>query len=270
MSQTRTAANGVALLSLVFAAALPLSAQQPVTPRSPAAQPGTPHYDVVLEVPELSVGSLELTVSRLRAQLSLDANVASLVSISAGAVASIDHVELGLYGVLAEAYAYVDLDNVSAIVRRVVATIDRNPRILTRLLESADSVVRTVGGVADTALQPGGVVSQAVSVVGQTLEQVTRPDGLLAQTVNAAGQTVQQVVTRTGSLVEYTADATGRIVNERTVGSALQLPVVGETRNASNQLVRTVRDPAGNLIELVLNAAGDVTGARVTQRTGGR
>jgi hypothetical protein len=259
----------VALCILLAPAAAGCAAtrQEPLSVSPAARTAGTQHYDVVLEVPELSVGSLELLVSQLHAQLALDANAASLVSISAGAVASIDRVELGLYGVLAEAYAYIDLDNVSAVVRRVVATIDHNPAIVTRLLESADSLVRTVGGVAETALQPGGVVSQALSVVGAALHQVTRPEGLLSQTISTAGETVQRLVTETGSLVEYTADEAGRIIGERALGSALELPVVNETRGAQGQAVRTVRDAAGNLIELTLDAAGRVTDSRVTQRS---
>lgn len=255
----RVATHAILLLLVVSARA---DAQQ--TPVRAPMQ-GTPHYDVVLEVPELSVGEIELKVAGLRAQLALDALAANLVSVSAGAVVGIERVELGIYGVLAEAYLYVDLDNVSHIVRRVVQTIDSNPQLLTRLLESADSLVRAAGGIANTALQPGGVVSQTVGAVGRTANEVTRPGGLLSQTVNAAGQTVQQLVSQTGSLVERTLDTTGRIVNERTLGAALSLPVVRESRNAAGQTLRVVRDTAGNVIELTLDAAGSVIGARVIQ-----
>ena len=229
---------------------------------------GTPHYDVVLEVPELSVGELELTVAGLRAQLALDALAANLVSVSAGAVVGIDRVELGLYGVLAEAYLYIDLDNVSHIVRRVVRTLDNNPQILTRLLESADSLVRATGGMANTALQPGGVVSQTVGTVGQTLNNVTQPGGLLSQTVNSLGQNVQQLVTSSGSLVERTLDSAGQVVNERTLGEALSLPLVREARNAAGQTVRLVRTTAGTVIELTLDQAGRVVNSRVVQPAG--
>jgi hypothetical protein len=135
------------------------------TGRAPAAtartgQLGTPHYDVVLEVPELSVDSLGLTVAGLRAHLSLNANAASLVSLTAGADVSIDRVELQIMGVLAQVYLYIDLDNVTRIVDRVLATLERNPQLFTQLLSTVDNTVNTVGGVANTALQPGGVVGQ--------------------------------------------------------------------------------------------------------------
>src|SRR5687768_7339237 len=86
-------------------------------------QVGTPHYDVVLEVPELSVDSIGLQVDNLRAHLSLDAEVASLVMLTAGVDVSIDQVFVEITGVVAEAYLYVDLDNVAVIVDRALTTL---------------------------------------------------------------------------------------------------------------------------------------------------
>ena len=57
-------------------------------------------FCAVLEVPELSVDSIGLTVSDLRATLALDANAANLVAISAGADVSIERVELEIVGVV--------------------------------------------------------------------------------------------------------------------------------------------------------------------------
>jgi hypothetical protein len=149
------------------------------TGRAPAAartgQLGTPHYDVVLEVPELSVDSLGLTVAGLQAHLSLNANAASLVSLTAGADVSIDRVELQIMGVLAQVYLYIDLDNVTRIVDRVLATLERNPQLFTQLLSTVDNTVNTVGGVANTALQPGGVVGQIGAPARPTQPAPPRP-----------------------------------------------------------------------------------------------
>jgi hypothetical protein len=43
----------------------------------------------------------------------------------------------------------------------------RKPQIIERLLSTVDSTVGTVGGIANTALQPGGVVSQTVGTGGR-------------------------------------------------------------------------------------------------------
>ncbi len=255
----------------------PPRAQQPRAPQPRAAQPGarpaaqigTPHYDVVLEVPELSVDSIGLTVADLRAVLALDANAANLVSISAGADVSIERVELEIVGVVAEAYVYVDLDNVARIVDRVITTLDRNPQILTQVLSVVDSTVGTVGGVANTLLQPGGVAEGAVQAVGTTLNNVTQPGGLLTQTVNTLGQTVQVTLNATGGIVEQTLNTAGGVVNSRTLGQVTSLPLVNETTNTAGQTVRQVRHTSGALLEYVTDTAGRIVSSRVLQAAQG-
>lgn len=236
--------------------------------RTPS-QIGTPHYDVVLEVPELSVDSIGLTVADLRATLALDANAANLVSISAGADVSIQRVELEIVGVMAQAFVYVDLDNVARIVDRVITTLDNNPQILTQVLTTVDSAVGTVGGVANTLLAPGGVAENAVGAVGQTLNNVTQPGGLLTQTVNTLGQTVQVTLGTAGNLVERTVDTAGNLVNERTLGQITSLPLVRQTTNTAGQTLRQVRHTSGAVIEYAVDQAGNVVSSRVLQAATG-
>jgi hypothetical protein len=140
----------VLLASLV---ALPAGAQvardsvgrrpaQPAGGRYQASAQGlTTNRDVILEIPELSVDSIGLTVSDVRAHVSLDANAMNLVQITAGVDVAIKKVQLGIVGVYAEAYLYADLDNVARIVDRVVQTLDRNPKILTQTLAAVDTTV---------------------------------------------------------------------------------------------------------------------------------
>ena len=52
----------------------------------------------------------------------------------------------GIVGVMAEAYLYVDLDNVARIVNRVVQTLDRNPQILIQVLKTVDTAVTSITG----------------------------------------------------------------------------------------------------------------------------
>jgi len=252
----------------IQAQAQPLSAAQRTAQAArPAQQGGTPNYDVILEVPNLSVDSIGVNVQNLRAHLALAANVASLVQVDAGADVSIGRVRLEITGVEAEAYLWVDLDNVTRIVNRVVSTLDRNPRILTQVLSTVDNTVGTVGGVANRALAPSGPVNRAVGAVGQTLNNVTQPGGVLSQTVNTLGQTVQRTLAG-GSIVERTLDTAGNVVGSRTVTDLLALPALRQTTNAAGQVVRQVRDPAGGIIELVLNRAGQVVSSRAL--SGGR
>jgi hypothetical protein len=271
--------SGALVASLLLPCAV--AAQRPDTVRmasavgaSRTAPQVTPNYDVVVEVPELSVDSIRLNVAGLQAHLALDARVANLVMITAGADVNIDEVDLQIDGVVAEAYAYVDLDNVSRMVDRALTTLEQNPEILTTILATVDSAVGTVGGVVGTAVQPGGVVDEAVGAVGQTLNNVTAPGGLLtgtvnllSTTVNAAGQTVQRLVEPTGRLLEQTIDATGKVVTSRPLGSVTALPLVREVAGTAGQVVKQVRDQSGKLIEFTMDAAGKITQARILPRT---
>lgn len=136
--------SSLVLLAVPFVAAL---AQQPARPRVSATQTGlTSNRDVILEVPELSVDSIGLTVNNVRAHVSLDANAMNFVQITAGVDVGIKQVQLAISGVYAEAYLYVDLDNVARLVDRVVQTLDRNPQILTRLLAAVDTTVNAATG----------------------------------------------------------------------------------------------------------------------------
>jgi hypothetical protein len=143
--------------ALCLAAATTAYAQQPTgqQPRQPTTTPQrqftgttslTPNRDVILEIPELSVDSIGLTVADVRAHVALDANAMNLVTLTAGVDVGIKKVQLGIVGVLAEAYLYVDLDNVAKIVNRVVQTLDRNPQILIQVLKTVDTTVNALTG----------------------------------------------------------------------------------------------------------------------------
>jgi hypothetical protein len=110
----------------------------------------TPNRDVILEIPELAVDSIGLTVANVSAHVALDANAMNLVQITAGVDVGIQQVQLGIVGVLAEAYLYVDLDNVARIVSRVVQTLDRNPAILTQVLKTVEVAATSLTGQQPT------------------------------------------------------------------------------------------------------------------------
>lgn len=218
--------------------------QQSSQRRQQAADSGDP--DVLLDVPNLSVDEITLEVENLRAKVSLDARLANLLQLTAGADVGIDKVKLTIKGVKAEVLLKVRLDNVAAIIDRTLTTIDRNPEILERLLTTVDNTVGTVGNVANTALQPGGVLSQVV---------------------NTLGQTVQRTLDATGNIVEKTLDTTGKVVSQKTIGSVLDtaatgLRVVGETNNG-NQTVRRLQDASGGIVEVTLDSTGRIVNSKI-------
>ncbi|GAB2517927.1 hypothetical protein [Lysobacter humi (ex Lee et al. 2017)] len=189
--------------------------------------------DVFLDIPNLSVDEIKIDVQNLEAHIALNARLANLLSLNAGADVGIERVNIQIKGVKAQAQLIVRLDNVRDIIDRTLTTIDRNPQILTRLLDSVDKTVGTVGGVANTAIRPGGVVDRtvgtvggvannAVNTVGTVAGQALQPGSVLSSTVNATGQTVQRVVDQAGNVVERTLDASGKVIGSRIVQPAAQ------------------------------------------------
>jgi hypothetical protein len=144
MSLQTFGAFALAVSALSAATPAPATAQRrdsvtrpvaaPSQPAAPAPMTGTPNRDVVLEIPALIVDSIGLTVADLQAHVSLDAAAMNLVSLSAGVDVDIKQVRLDITGVRAEAYLYIDLDNVARIVGRVIQSVDRNPQIATQVL----------------------------------------------------------------------------------------------------------------------------------------
>jgi hypothetical protein len=92
-----------------------------------------PCPDVYLNVPNLSVDEIKLTVDNLTAHVDLNVKLSSLLSISAGVDVSINKVELDIKGVKAELELDVRLGNIAKILDRALTTLDRNPNLLSVL-----------------------------------------------------------------------------------------------------------------------------------------
>lgn len=123
--------------------------------------------DVLLDVPRLKVGKLELEVEDLVARVSLQAELADLVEISVGADVRLGRVALDMEGVEAQALLKVRLDPVAAILERALQTIDENPQILERTLAAALDAVDEVGYTAQ----------QVTGGIGETARRAAQPAG---------------------------------------------------------------------------------------------
>jgi hypothetical protein len=184
------------------------------------AEAGQNPPDVVLDIPNLSVEQLTVEVNNLRVNLALDARLANLLHLSAGANATIDNVRIDLRGVRAQATLLVRLDNVRAIIERTLQTLDNNPQIVSQLLSTVDNTVGTVGGVANNAVGTVGQIAGGLLSNGQVLDLARAGLTEVSRTVNGAGQTVRRVTDRSGSLIEVVTDTANRIVSSRRVGAA--------------------------------------------------
>jgi hypothetical protein len=221
-----------AAATAILAAATPAAAQrreaqQPTGPQANSqlalqAESGQNPPDVVLDVPNLSVEQLTVEVNNLRVSLSLDARLANLLHLSAGANATIDNVRIDLRGVRAQATLLVRLDNVRAIIERTLQTLDNNPQLVTQLLSTVDNTVNTVGGVANNTVGTVGTIAGGLLQNGQVLDLARAGLTEVSRTVNAAGQTVRRVTDRSGNVLEVVTDTANRVVSSRRVSGGTQ------------------------------------------------
>lgn len=171
--------------------------------------------DVLLDVPNLSVEELTLEVDNVDARLSLNARVANLVQLNAGADVSIGNVKLTIKGVKAQAALVVRLDNVRAIVERTLTTIENNPEIIETLGSSLNNTVDTVGGIANNTLDTVGDLTNSLLREGRVLDIARSGLQVVNETVNSAGNTVRRLRGSDGALYEVITDSANKILSSR-------------------------------------------------------
>ena len=216
-------AAGLAALAATPAAAQSRNTQRTQPGSSAAVQildavPAAEQPDVVLDIPNLSVEEITLEVQNLEAKVALEARLANLLHLSAGADASIESVKLTIKGVQAQAALVVRLDNVKAIIDRTLQTLDNNPQIIGQLTSTLDNTVNTVGGVANNAVSTVGDLTREALRSGAVLDLARSGLSTVNETVNSAGQTVRRLRARDGGLYEVVTDAAGRILRSSKVG----------------------------------------------------
>ncbi|HEX8673822.1 MAG TPA: hypothetical protein VF710_18135, partial [Longimicrobium sp.] len=188
----------------------------PPSPLAQQAMAGDPP-DVLLDIPNLSVEQLSIQVRNLQVHIALDARLANLLKLTAGADASIDQVKIGIKGVQATATLVVRLDNVRAIIERTLQTLDNNPQLVTQLLSTVDNTVNTVGGVANNTVGAVGGIASSALRTGAVLDLARSGLTEVSRTVNGTGGTVRRVRDTAGQLLEVVTDTAGRVVSSRRV-----------------------------------------------------
>src|SRR5919199_3033695 len=117
--------------------------------------------DVLLDVPVVKVDEINFELNDLRVRANLYAKVLDLVELAVGVDAYLGRVKLVITGVEVQALLKVRLDNVAAILDRVLTTIDRNPQIVERLVEGVSSAVEDIGAGAGSAVRDIGAGARA-------------------------------------------------------------------------------------------------------------
>ena len=181
--------------------------------------PADQQPDVVLDIPNLSVESITLEVQGLEAHVALDARLASLLHLTAGADAKLDSVKLDIKGVQAQAALVVRLDNVRAIIERTLQTLDNNPQIISQLTSTVDNAVNVTGGVVNNTVRTVGDLTQGVLRSGAVLDIARSGLTVVGETVNTAGETVRRLRGTDGAIYEVVTNTAGRILRSTRVSS---------------------------------------------------
>ncbi|HEY0317277.1 MAG TPA: E3 binding domain-containing protein [Solirubrobacterales bacterium] len=218
----------------------------------PGSISDTDEPDVLLDIPVVKVEEIHVELDDIEARVSLHAEVLDLVKLSVGVHAELGKVQLTIKGVEAQAMLRVRLDHVTAIIDRVLTTIDRNPQ----LLESIGRSVEQIGaGAGEGVGRLGRGAGRAVEEVGEGAE------GAVKEVGKGAGGAVQEVGRGAGGAVRDVGKGAGGAVEEVGGGAGQAVGQVGE---GAGQAVGGVGQGAGQAIggigRLGVGAAGSQGG----------
>ncbi|KAI4853343.1 hypothetical protein E4T44_00892 [Aureobasidium sp. EXF-8845] len=216
------------------------SSSRTTTSRSSAATSGAPP-DVYLNIPELHVGRIELTVEKLSADLNLNAKVANLVQLNAGVQVAVEKINITISEVDAEVELVIRLGHLVDIVGRVFDSLDLNPLLIS-----------TIGNATQLV---SSAITDVVGAVDGLLGSITQGGSTLNFLVDNLGNIVQEVGGVSSIVGDFTKNMTQTGV-AKSVGQGL----TQKTYSYS---------PLNSLVDIVFNTAGQVVQAVVQKKNGG-
>lgn len=187
----------------------------------------TDEPDVVVDIPFVKVDEIHFELDDLEARISLHAEVLDLVKLSVGVHAELGKVELDIKGVEAQALLRARLDHVTAIIDRVLTTLDRNPEVLQSIAQSLKPVTegagKAVGEVGEGANKAVGQIGEGA---GSAVEDVGK----------GAGGAVKDVGKGAGGAVEDVGGGAGKAVGEVGEGAGQAVGGLGQGAGALGAL----------------------------------
>jgi hypothetical protein len=212
--------------------------------------------DVVLDVPELRVDSIHLEVDELDAHLALKARVLNLVKLNVGIDIHLSRVKLDVKGVEAEVVLKARLDHVTAIVDRLMTSLDRNPELVKGLSKAVSEVGRGAGDAVDKT-------GDAAKDIGQGAQSTLTDVG------QGAGQAVGDVGQGAGQAVGDVGQGAGQAVGDVGQGAG---QAVGDVGQGAGQAVGNLDQVVGGLGQTVGQAGqglGQAVGGQAPTQNGG-
>ncbi|GAW11891.1 hypothetical protein ANO14919_012440 [Xylariales sp. No.14919] len=211
------------------------------TTSSGSSSSSTSPPDVYLQVPELHVGRIELDVDDLNAELTLAAQIASLVEINAGVQVGISKVNITIADVDAELELIVRLGNLVEIVNRTLETLNLNPLLINVINEATDLVDAVVGAV----------------------------DGLLGSIVNGDSK-INFIIDNLGNIVQEVEGTAGSLLSSIVGNYEQNMTYTGAQEILDGGLIQKTYSysPLNALVNIVFNSLGQVVQAVVVKKNG--
>jgi hypothetical protein len=184
--------------------------------------------DVLLDVPELKVDLIHFELDDLDAHVALKAKVLNLIKLNVGIDVHLSRVKLDIKGVEAQVVMKARLDHVTAIVDRLMTSLDRNPEL--------------VKGLSRAVSEIGEGAGEAVAKTGDAAKDIGEgAQGALTDVGKGAGQAVGDIGQGTGQAVGDVGQGAGQAVGDIGQGAG---QAVGDVGQGAGQA-------AGNLDQLV-------------------
>jgi 2-oxoacid dehydrogenase-like protein with E3 subunit-binding domain len=235
--------------------------------------------DVLLDVPELRIDSIHFELDDLDAHVALKANVLNLVKLNVGVDVHLSRVKLDIKGVEAEVVLKARLDHVTAIVDRLMTSLDRNPELVKGLARAVSEVGRGAGQAVDktgdAAKDVGKGAQSALKDVGQGAGEATGDIGegagqAVGDLGQGAGQAVGDVGQGAGQAVGDVGQGAGQAVGDLGQGAGQVAGNLDQVVGGVGQTVGQVGQGAGQALggaDQAVGGAGQALGG-VGQATG--
>jgi pyruvate/2-oxoglutarate dehydrogenase complex dihydrolipoamide acyltransferase (E2) component len=204
----------------------------------------TDEPDVVVDIPVVKVDEIDFELDDLEARVSLHAEVLDLVKLSVGVNVELGKVKLNIKGVEAQALLRARLDHVTAIIDRVLTTLDRNPEVLQNIAKALQPVTEGAGKAVG---EVGEGANKAVGQIGEGAGSAVEDVG------EGAEGAVKDVGKGAGGAVEDVGGGAGKAVGEVGEGATKAVGQVGE---GAGQAVGGLGEGAGQAVGGLGQGAG--------------
>jgi 2-oxoacid dehydrogenase-like protein with E3 subunit-binding domain len=214
--------------------------------------------DVLLDVPELRIHSIHFELDDLDAHVALKAQVLNLVKLNVGVDVHLSKTTLDVKGVEAQLVLKARLDHVTAIVDRLMTSLDRNPELVKGLSRAVSDIGQGAGQAVDktgdAAKDVGKGAQSALKDVGQGAGEATGDIG------EGAGQAVGDVGQGAGQAVGDVGQGAGQAVGDVGQGAGQAVGDVGQLVGGVGQSIGQTGQgagQAGGAVAQTLGSAGE-------------